>query len=185
MTQWEAELNSLLCGFTECVSLFIPRRASATKGNMEGKGNVETRTKSDEFESKIYVTLLKQTVCDWGNGPVVSHHVLGPSQTLDPAGLFIDTGSAAQSLNPDSVQKGIRGDWNTQRPCSDTHLNKLVYENTPAEDTVTNVEEWDMNCSMADRELSKNTLDNHSTTANSLSHGNKLGKLRAVTVSGR
>lgn len=44
------------------------------------------------------------------SGSAVSHHVLWQCQTLTPTDLFIDTGSAAQSLNPDSVQRGIRGD---------------------------------------------------------------------------
>lgn len=110
----------------------------------------------------------------------VSHHVLWQCQTQAPTDLFIDTGSAAQSLNPDSVQAGIRGDWKTQRLCSDAHLNKLVCKNTPVEDTSANVEEWDTDHSTADRELSKNTLDNHSTTANCLSQCLTVDKLRAL-----
>jgi len=39
----------------------------------------------------------------------VSHHALWQCPALAPTDLYIDTGSAAQSLNPDSVQKGIRG----------------------------------------------------------------------------
>ncbi len=83
-------------------------------------------------------------------------------RTLAPTDLFIDTGSAAQSPNPDSIQGGIRGDWKTQRPCSDAHLNKLVHKNTSVEDMSTKVKEWDMDHSTADGELSKNTLDNRS-----------------------
>lgn len=119
---------------------------------------------------------------------VVSHHVLWQCPSLAPTDLFIDTGSATQNLNPDSVQRGIRGDWKTQRPCSDGHLNKLVYKNTPGEDTSANMEEWDTDHSVADRELSKNTLDNHSSTAKSLSHSLNLEKLTAlenVSVAGK
>ncbi len=116
-------------------------------------------------------------------GSTHSHHVPWQCQTLAPTDLFIDTGSAAQSLNPDSVQRGIRGDWKTQRPCSDAHLNRLVYKNTLVEDTSANVDEWDTDHSAADRELSKNTLDNHSTTAKCLSHS-QTHSSRNVTVAG-
>lgn len=120
------------------------------------------------------------------SGSTVSHHALWQRQTPTPTDLFIDTGSAAQSLNPDSVQRGIRGDWKTQRPCSDAHLNKLVYKNTPVEDTSTNAEEWDTDRSMADRELSENTLDNHSTTAKCLlSQTRSRQTLENVTVAGK
>lgn len=74
-------------------------------------------------------------------GSTVSRHVLWQCHALAPTDVFIDTGSAAQSLNPDSVQRGIQGDWKTQRSCSDVHLNKLVHKNKPVEDTSTNVEE--------------------------------------------
>lgn len=134
-------------------------------------------------EKVVWVRLYNVCCSNKGNSwwlryqALVSHHVLWQCQTLAPTDLFIDTGRAAQSLNPDSVQRGIRGDWKTQRPCSDAHQNKLVYKNTPVEDTSTNVEEWDTDHSMADRELSKNTLDNHSTTAKCLSHSLNLDKL--------
>lgn len=39
-----------------------------------------------------------------------------------------------------------------------------------------------MDRSVADRELSKNTLDNHPTTAKSLSHSHKLGRARALEM---
>lgn len=77
-----------------------------------------------------------------------------------PADLYIDTGSAAQSLNPDSVQRGIWGDSKFQRPFSEAHLNKPVCNNTAAEDTGTIAEERDTDDSRADRELGKHTLDN-------------------------
>lgn len=82
-----------------------------------------------------------------------------------PADLYIDTGSAAQSLNPDSVQRGIWGDSKFQRPFSEAHLNKPVYNNIAAEDTGTIAEERDTDDSEADRELSKHTLDNRPNTA--------------------
>lgn len=82
-----------------------------------------------------------------------------------PADLYIDTGSAAQSLNPDSVQRGIWGDSKLQRPFSEAHLNKPVYNNTAAEDTGTIAEERDTDDSRADRELGKHTLDNRPNIA--------------------
>lgn len=178
--------NSLLCGFGECASLSILRRVSAMK--VKTPECLTLRNKEDKGNAKWVRTMGKvglYSVC-YSNrqfvievlGSPVSHHVLWQCQTLAPTDIFfIDTGSAAQSLNPDSVQMGIRGDWETQRPCSDAHLNKLVYKNTPVEDTSTNVEEWDMHHSMADRELSENTLDNHSTTAKCFSHRFKFTAL--------
>lgn len=124
------------------------------------------------------VSAIKQTVVTEVLGSNISHH----APTTAPTDLFIDTGRAAQNLNPDSVQKGIRRDWKTQRPCSDVHLNKLVYKNTLVEDTSTNVEEWDSDHSTAERELSKNTLNNHSATAKGLFRSLQLFLLILVNL---
>lgn len=123
---------------------------------------------------------IKETVCSWGIRLYSLPSCLQPCQTLSPTDLFIDTGSAAQSPNPDSIHRGIRGDWKTQKACSDAHLNKLVHKNTPVEGMSTKVEEWDVDHSMADRELSKNTVDNHSNTARPHCHPLNLDKPTAL-----
>lgn len=116
--------------------------------------------RSDTFGAAACVKAMRAAACDWG----VSFYSPRPA-TAPGSGshwpFFIDTGSAAQSLNPDSAQRGIRGDWNTQRPCSDPHLNKLDCKNTPAEDTGTNMKEWDT-------DLSRSTSDNQSGTSECL-----------------
>lgn len=91
-----------------------------------------------------------------------------------PADLYIDTGSAAQSLNPDSVQRGIWGDSKFHRPFSEAHLNKPVYQNMAAEDTSTIAEERVTDDSRADMELGKHILDNHPNIAKHFSQGQHL-----------
>lgn len=56
--------------------------------------------------------------------------IISKSQAFFFLFFYTDAGSAAQSPNPDSVQRGIRGQQKIQRPCWDAHPNQLFYENT-------------------------------------------------------
>lgn len=134
----------------------------------------------NEWGSTECVTVIKET---FGNcGIRLSSLPSCPLAVPDPGSYWPFYRHRKCSTEPKSRQRsgGDSGDWETQRLCSDAHLNKLVCKNTPVEDTSANVEEWDTDRGMADREFSKNTLDNHSTTANCLSQCLEADKLRAL-----